>query len=151
MAVAAIPLILSAAGAATSGVAKANADAYNSSVYGEEATTAATQGYQAEASQRRQNASMMGKQVAALGQAGAGYGGSAGRSVGQSAVNAELDALNIRYKAGLQKWSYSNQSSNLASEGQVEGNQGILRAGAALLKGYSNNYLNPGTDDTLQP
>lgn len=150
MAVAAIPLILSAAGAATSGVSQANASAYNSAIYGDEATTAATQGYQAEAAQRRQNASMIGRQVAAVGQAGAGYGGSAGRSVGQSATNAELDALNIRYKAGLQKWSYGAQSANLSAEGQTASSQGFLRAGAALLKGYSSNYMSPG-EDSLQP
>ena len=143
---AALPLIFSAAGAATQGVAQANASAYNSAVYGYEAKTAATQGYEAEATQRRQNAAVIGREISGAGQAGAGYGGSAGRSIGQSAMNAELDALNIRYKAGLQKWAYSNQSSNLAQEGSTAMNSSVFRAGAALLKGYSSNYLSPGTD-----
>lgn len=143
--VAALPLIFSAVGAATSGVAEANSKAYSAAIYDQEGHTASVQGASAEANQRRQSADTLGKMTAAAGQAGAGYGGSTGRAIQQSATNMELDALNIRYKASLQKWAYGTQSSNLSQESQTAGNAGMLRAGAALLKGY-NNYANPGTD-----
>lgn len=80
----------------------------------------------------------MGRMTAAVGQAGAGYGGSAGRAVAQSAMNQELDALNIRYKSELQRWSFGTQAGLLRSEAGVEQRAGIMRAGAALLTGMSN-------------
>ena len=144
MAVAALPLLLAGAGAASSvaqGVSQENALKYNAGIYGDEATTAVAQGYQAEATQRRKNAAMLGSMTAAAGQAGAGYGGSAGRSIDQSAVNAELDALNIRYKAGLQKWGYQQQSNNLNQEADAVGRNTILKAGASLLTGTSGGYI----------
>lgn len=142
-----IGLIASGAGAAAQGVAQSNALASNAATYSLEGKTAAAQGYEAEAQQRRQGAQVIGREVAGAGQAGAGYQGSTGNVIGQSAVNTELDALNIRYKAQLQKWSYATQSSNLASESATAGNAGFLKTGAALLKGYSSNYTNPGLTD----
>lgn len=146
MAIAALPLIFSAAGAAAQGVQQANASAYNSAIYAQEGRTAAIQGAAAEANLRRNNAQTMGRMVAGAAQAGGGFNGSVGRSIQQSANNMELDALNIRYKSQLQKWAYGAQSSNLAQEGSSAMSTSLLRAGASLLKGYNTNYLNPQTD-----
>lgn len=137
---AAIPFIM-LAGSAISGVQKDNAASSNAQIMGFEAKTAATQGYEAEAQQRRKTSAMVGSQIAAAGQAGAGYGGSTGRAITQNVRNATEDALAIRYKAQLSKWAYGQQSSNVASEGQAEANSDYLRAGGAFLRGYSGNYL----------
>src|SRR6185312_2798229 len=116
---AAIPFVMMA-GSLISGTAKANAANDNATVMGFEARTAAAQGYEAEAQQRRKTAMMEGSQIAAAGQAGAGYGGSTGRAIGQNIRNATEDALSIRYKAQLQKWAYGTQATNIASEGTAE-------------------------------
>lgn len=136
----ALPFVMMA-GSLISGTNKANAAASNAAIMGYEANTAAAQGYEAEAQQRRRGAMMEGSQIAAAGQAGAGYGGSTGRAITQNVRNMTEDALAIRYKASLQKWAYGTQSSNIAAEGQSEANSDYLRAGGAFLKGYSGNYL----------
>lgn len=136
----AIPLI----GALAQGMGQKNADDANARTYAEEGTLAAAQGYSAEANQRRVGSMAIGHEIAAAGQAGGGYGGSVGRSISQSAQNAEMDDLNVRYKAGMQKWSYLTQSGNLRQEGNDAMATSTFRAGAALLKGSSASYL--GTD-----
>jgi hypothetical protein len=132
-----------AAGAVAQGVSQSNAQAANAGTMATEGKIAATQGYEAEAQQRRKTGMIIGAEQAAAGQAGAGYGGSVGRSIGQSSRNAELDALNIRYKAQLQKWGYTTQAGNLQSESDTAMNSGLMRAGASLLTGYSRSYLQP--------
>jgi hypothetical protein len=141
----ALPLVataISAYGAYKQGQDAKSAAAANARTYGMEGQIAATQGYEQEAQLRRKTGMILGSEQAAVGQAGAGYGGSAGRSLKQSAMNAELDALNVRYKSQLQKWSYTTQAGNIAQEGVAAGTTGNIRAGAALLRGYGN-YANP--------
>ncbi len=140
----ALPFIM-AAGAAVQGVQQTSAADANAATYGIESKVASTQGYEAEAQQRREGAEAIGRSVTAAGQSGGGYGGSTGRAIGQSALNANLDALNIRYKAQLQKWGFGAQSQNLKDESAVVGTSSIFKAGAQLLRGYGN-YMNPGPD-----
>jgi hypothetical protein len=131
---------VSAGGAAFQGAQQANALNNNATVMGYEGTTAAAQGYQAEANLRRRTAMILGNEQAAAGQAGAGYGGSVGRSIKQSALNMELDALNVRYKSQLQKWGYNTQAGFLRTAADAAQSAGTLRAGAALLTGVGNYY-----------
>lgn len=135
-----LPLAITALGALKSGSDQANAANANATVYGYEGKTAAAQGYEAEAQQRRNTAEVIGSETAAAGQAGGGYGGSTGRRIGQSQVNAELDAMNIRYKSQLQKWSYASQAQNLKDQAGTATTNSFLNAGGSLLKGYSKNY-----------
>ena len=137
---AAIPFVMLGS-SLISGTQKANAATENAAVMDYEGRTAAAQGYEAEAQQRRKGTMFEGSQIAAAGQAGAGYGGSTGRAIGQNVRNATEDALSIRYKAQLQKWAYGTQAANLGAEGQSEANSDYLRAGGSLLRGYSGNYL----------
>jgi hypothetical protein len=115
----------------------------NAQIYGGEASTASTQGFQAEATQRRAGAMAIGRETAAAGQAGGGYGGSTGRAIGQSIQNAELDALNVRYKSQMQRWSYGTQAAFMNQEAKTQGQNGLLKAGASLLQGYSSQYTGP--------
>lgn len=135
---------LTGVGNLVGGISQANALRSNATSYTTEGLAAARQGSEQEAQQRRAGAATIGSMTAAAGQAGTGYQGSNGRMIAQSAANTELDALNIRYKSQLQKWSYFSQSSNLRSEASAAQGSGIARAGAALLKGYSGNYTGMG-------
>lgn len=98
------------------------------------------QAYEDEAAQRREATLLQGRQAAAVGQAGIGSGGTAGTALRQSAVLAELDALNIRY-GGQQK------SKNLRAQADEELRQGKAGkkaanklAGAQLLGTVADTY-----------
>ena len=140
----ALPFIAMAAsgvGALSSGMARSQALTENAGIYAAESKTAGAQGLEAENEQRRKAGTVLGHMVAAAGQSGTGYGGSNGRFIDQSAVNAEHDALSIRYKSQLQKWAYLTQSQNLKQEASDAGRAGVLNTGAALLKGFSSSYV----------
>lgn len=141
----ALPLLMLAGGVAQ-GVQQKNAADSNAATDRTEASVAAAQGYSAEATQRRQGAMAIGREVAGAGQAGAGYQGSTGRYIQQNAMEAEQNALNVRYKANLQKWSYDTQGSLTQQEGKDALATSTLRAGASLLKGYSSGYASAGMD-----
>lgn len=94
---------------------------------------------QDEATQRRSSRQFLGRQAAAFAEAGVGPGSSTA-IMDQSAINAELDALNIRYKGQLTKYGYSYNSKSSLKEGRSAANNANLMAGATLLKGVSNYY-----------
>lgn len=127
-------------GAFKTGIDQSNALRSNAQSYAAEGQIAARQGSEQEAQTRRQGSLALGREAAAAGTAGAGYGGSAGRSIAQSALNTELDALNIRYKSQMQKWAYGAQAQNLQDEAKTARTGGFLRAGAQLLTGFSKSY-----------
>lgn len=127
-------------GALKSGIDQSNALRYNAQSYATEGAIAGRQGAEQEAQTRRQGSMALGHEAAAVGTAGAGYGGSAGRAMAQSAVNTQLDALNIRYKAQLQKWAFGAQAQNLQDEAKTARTGAFLKAGASLLTGFSKDY-----------
>src|SRR5687768_2109600 len=73
----------------------------NAKTLRQQARTARAQGYADEESQRRYTKAFAGEQAAALAQSGTGTGGTNAMLIEQDAVNAELDALNIRYRSNL--------------------------------------------------
>lgn len=119
----AVPSAVQAYGQYTQG--KATASALNA-----QAQTARMQGYADEAAQRRQSSQILGKQAAAMAQAG---GGIDEGLIRQSAANAELDALNIRYAGLLRGSTLATQASNASTSA------GLL-AGGTLLRGVSQAY-----------
>lgn len=92
-----------------------------------------------EATQRRQSREFLGRQAAAFAQAGVGPGSSTD-VMRQSAVDAELDAMNIRYRGALTKFGYDYNSQAAIEEGRAQKKNANLMAGATLLKGVSNYY-----------
>lgn len=125
------------AGAAAYGeVKKSQAAEYNSKVETIEGNQAVNQANAQEGIVRRGSREQMGKQIAAFGAAGAGYGGSVAGALDQSSVNSELDALNTRYKGQTTAYGYRVQSGIDKGEAKDYG----LTAGAALLKGFGSNY-----------
>jgi hypothetical protein len=126
-----------AAGATAYGYVKqGQAQQYNAKVAQNESNLAVDQANAQEGQVRRNSREQLGRQAAAFGGAGVGYGGSSETSLDQSAVNQELDALNTRYKGNITGYGYRVQS------GIDQGNakQSDLMAGAALLKGAGSNY-----------
>lgn len=120
---------------------------YNATIQAQNATVARQQANAREEAQRRQARQVLGEQRAALSQAGIGLGGSAADVYGQSATNAELDALNIRYEGDLQARGLLAQSQLSTYEGKVAGmNAASARSGSywnaasSLLAGASSAY-----------
>jgi hypothetical protein len=133
----ALPFLISASGALVQGQDAQAAGNANAAALGQQANTAAAQGYADEQTQRRQARQLTGTQAAAVAQAGAGMGGTTAKVIEQSGINAELDALNIRY-GGLQKASgLLAQAQAEKAQGKAAARQSYFLAGANLLKGYA--------------
>lgn len=127
--------------------AQAQADEYNATIQSQNASVARQQAGAREEAQRRQARQVLGEQRAALAQAGIGLSGSAADVYGQSAANAELDALNIRYEGELESRGLLAQSQLSRYEGKVSGmnassarRAGNLSAASALLAGGTKAY-----------
>lgn len=120
-------------GNAANAAAKANAAALEQQAEAENRAAGAR-----EETQRRQNRQFLGAQRAALAQAGIGVEGSAYDIARQSAINAELDALNIRYEGQLRSNKLRNEAKITRFEGKQAKIGGYLGAGASILSGVSN-------------
>lgn len=126
-----------AAGSAVYGQAqKSSAQTYDAKVESNQQTFSVDQANAQEGQVRRQGREALGRQSAAFGAAGVGYGGSSEGALDQSAVNQELDALNTRYKGAITGYGYGVQSGIDKTASKQYG----LMAGAALLKGIGSNY-----------
>lgn len=120
---------------------------YNAEIEAQNARVARQQAGAREEAQRRQARQVLGEQRAALSQAGIGLAGSAADVYGQSAANAELDALNIRYEGELGARGLLAQSALTSYEGKVAGmnaksakKAGYVNAASSLLAGATNAY-----------
>lgn len=134
-----LPALLPYAAAASSayGAGKqAQASDYNAKVDQNEANLSVNQANAQEGLVRRQGREAVGRQAAAFGAAGVGYGGSSATALDQSSINSELDALNTRYKGAFTGYGYNVESGIQKDQSKGYG----LMAGAALLKGIGSNY-----------
>lgn len=146
-AVGAISSISQGNAAAAAARSQAQALDYNAAVERQNAQIALQQGNANEEAQRRQARRVLGAQRAGLTEAGLS-GGTAGDLVSQSAADAELDALNIRYGAQLQATGHLNsatldqqQARQARKNASAAQTAGYIGAGAAALSGYGG-YLN---------
>jgi hypothetical protein len=126
---------------------QAESDRYNRDIQARNATLARQQAGAREEAQRRRAKQFMGEQQAQLSQAGAGLSGSYADVIGQSAADAELDALNIRYEGELQAMGLLEQSQQSELSARVNrinarqaGRAGNTAAASTLLSGASNAY-----------
>lgn len=132
-----LPFLVSGAGALVQGQDARSAGDYNARMLGLQAHTAQVQAVADEYTQRRQARQVMGEQAASLAQAGGGYGGTTAGVIEQSAVNAELDALNIRYGGRMKATGLLAQAAGERWAGRAGQTQSYFLAGADLLKGYA--------------
>lgn len=140
---AAIIPYLAAAGAAYQGISASVSSRYNSDVMAQQQKTSVDQANAQEGMVRRAGREALGRQSAAFGAAGVGYGGSSEGALDQSAINQELDALNTRYKGVITGWGYGVQSQIYGQQSQQEGVATPLLAGAALLKNMPSYSSSP--------
>lgn len=138
--VAALAPYLMAAGAAYQGITSAKASQYNAAVAKQEQGNSVNQANEQENLVRRNSREMLGRQAAAFGAAGVGYGGSSEMALDQSAVNQELDALNTRYKGSITGWGYGVQSQLDQQQAKEDGIASTLLAGGQALKGSKSTY-----------
>lgn len=133
----ALPYLISASGAVTQGLDASAAGNANAAALGQQAHVAQSQGYADEQTQRRQSAQVLGEQAAAIAQAGGGTGGTSAKVAEQSGINAELDALNIRYGGTMKASGLMAQAAAAKAQGRAGLVQSGFLAGSNLLKGYA--------------
>lgn len=131
---------LKAIGSIFSGLSAYAAGKENAALLKQQGRTAFGNAVLEEDMQRREARESLGRTSAAIGESGTGYGGSSANVMDQAAIDAELDALNIRYKGQFAKYTYDYQSRIAKKQGKQALIGGALGAGADLLTGPSGGY-----------
>lgn len=134
---------LTAASAISQGNAAKAAGEANAKMQEQEASMARSQGNARQEAMRRRAREVLGQQRAAIGQAGIGWGGSAQDILEQSAVNMELDTMNIGYEAELQARGLINKSTMSRWEGKQAQRAGQVKAAGSILNS-SVSYFGKG-------
>jgi hypothetical protein len=111
-------------------VAEAGAEA---KVAQNNASAAAQQSAANEDAQRRRNREFLARQRAAIGEAGIGFGGTTAKVQEQSAVEAELDALNIRYDGTLRRQGFMADAQMARARKKTVIRAGLMKAAGGLL------------------
>jgi len=141
--VAALPYItmaISAAGAMQQGrQAKATAE-YNAKQQEVSADAARRQAAEREQMQRNEARKLLGKQRAAIAESGVGFGGSSQDIYLQSARDAELDALNLRYAGELEARGLIGQAAAERMEGRARAQQAGYQVAGSVLGGVAKAY-----------
>lgn len=131
---------LSAAGALSQAASARSAAKYNAAVADRNATVSRQQAAVNEQAQRQEAYRAMGRIRAGYGDAGVTRAGSALDVLEDSAANAELDALNIRYKGELAALGYRDEAGLQRSRASSAMTGGVFKAGSALLSGAGTYY-----------
>lgn len=109
---------------------------------------------QREEAQRRQARMVLGQQRAAFAQSGTGIEGSAADVMQQSAADAELDALTMRYEGDMRASGLMAQAEMERYEGRQARKEGKAQAIRTILSGaakYGENSANKASrDQTLK-
>lgn len=138
------PLLMTAVGAGVQGMQAKNAGDYNAKVLAGEGAVSGMQSNEATNTQLRQGNTALGRSTAAAVESGGGVQGSTGAVLHQNAVNAELDALNVRYAGVLRKNSYDTQSTLDRQQGNdAMGSAFLSGAGSILKQAYGAKAPNP--------
>lgn len=133
--------VVAGVGALSSAHNKKNAAEYNQALAEQNAKVTLDQANVNESAQRRRSARALGRQVTASAD-GPGLSGTALDLFDQSAAEAELDALNIRYAGKLGVLTNQARGQLYGMEGENAETQGVLNAGAAGLSGYGGYVKN---------
>lgn len=120
---------------------------YNAAVMEQNAGIEREQANAREEAQRREARMILGSQRAALSQAGIGMGGSAADVMQQSATDAELDALTLRYEGDMRARGLMIGAEQERYQGAVAGanasaarRSGYMQAAGSILAG-TGNYM----------
>jgi hypothetical protein len=140
---AAIPYISTAVttGAAVAQGINARARAnYDAQVEANQSRATQDQALREEEGLRRGSRLFLGRQAAAIAQAGIGSGGTAGLLAEQSGTLAELDALTLRYQGILRGNGLLASANATRRAGRQDAAASYLLAGGQLLKGTGRIY-----------
>lgn len=124
-----------AIGAVSKGNAAKAAAGYNAALMDQEAAAERQQASAREEQGRRQAAQVLGAQRAAFAQSGGGMGGSAADVMRQSSINAELDALTMRYEGELRARGLESQAAAERFAGKQAQRAGYFEAAGTILGG----------------
>jgi hypothetical protein len=134
-----------------SNMSEAYAQEYNAQIADSNAKTVLEQANAKEEAQRRQFHILQGKAIAGMAQSGTGLDGSNLDVLEQSATNAELDALTIRYEGQMQNRGLMAQAAlgryqaqGLKANAKRAMKAGYIGAAANLLEGASKAYQGGG-------
>lgn len=127
--------VASVASAVVSAQSQRKAATYNARVAANNATIAANQASVNEDAQRRRADMALGREAAGAADS-SGLTGTSIDTFQQSATNAEMDALNIRYQGKLGVQSATEQQGLDDMNAKAANESGYLNAGAAALSSY---------------
>lgn len=131
---------VSAGTAVASGVQQSNQAEAEADLANENAKAAAQQTQVAEDATRRRSRSILARQRAAIAESGIGFGGSSETLQQDSAVQAELDALTVRYEGRMRGLGFQTDASFAGQRSKNAMTGGALSATGQLLGGMSNAY-----------
>lgn len=132
--------VVGAGAAVASGDAQRKAMHTNADVLKQKADMASQQAATNEDAQRRRGALAIGRETSSAAE-GSGLGGTNADVIGQSATDAEVDALNIRYGGQVSNLSDTDQANFDDLSASSANSAGYLNAGAAALSSVGN-YTN---------
>ena len=124
--------------------AKKSAD-FNATMLEQGAAVERQQTAAREDAKRREARMVLGSQRAAFAQSGGGLEGSAADVMQQSAINAELDALTLRYEGDLRARGMQAESTSERFAGKQAQRQGYFAAAGSILGG-SGQYMGAQED-----
>lgn len=136
---------MQAIGAIQQGNSAQAAANYNAAILDQNATVERQQAGAREDAKRREARMILGSQRAAFAQSGGGMGGSAADVMQESAINAELDALTLRYEGDLRARGMNAEAAGERFAGAQAQRQGYFSAAGSILGGaarygeYSEN------------
>lgn len=134
-----------AIGAIQQGSAARAAGDYNATMLEQSAAVERQQTAAREDAKRREARMVMGSQRAAFAQSGGGMGGSAADVMQQSAINAELDALTLRYEGDLRARGMQTEAASERFAGRQAQRQGYFGAAGSILSG-AGQYMGAQED-----
>lgn len=128
------PMLMTAIGAGVQGAQTKNADDYNAKIMGGEASVSNMESNNATIAQIHKGNMALGRMTAAAVESGGGVGGSTAAVLNQSATQAELDALNVRYAGKLRADSYNEQADLDRQQGKDALVSSAVRGAGDILK-----------------
>ncbi len=126
--------------AVASGVQQSNQAEAESDLAKQNAQAAAEQASAAEDAQRRRGRSILARQRAAIAESGIGFGGSSETLQQDSAVQAELDALNVRYEGRMRGLGFQTDANIAKQRSKNAMAGGFLSGSGQLLGGMADAY-----------
>ena len=90
--------------------------------------------------QRRRAGEVLGEQRASIAQSGFGSGGTMGDISAQSATNAEMDALSIRYEGRVKSDEMRGQATQLRAGAKATNRAAGIGLSASILTGAASGY-----------